>query len=147
MITAIVARVACPGLVSAAVAGVGLALAIEAGRRGGLRVPDDRRVRGRVAGRPPERLVLPSAAASLGLVAVVSAHLSLLLPHLRPHYSSLPQLVTAHSARINGERVKEETEAECLRLLAVVRRWLHGRLRSTVRNFLVSVPRDTEQLL
>lgn len=68
-----------PGLVPAAVARVGLSLAVEAGRRGGLRVPDGR-ARGRVAGRTVERPVLPYAAAgrggSLGLRNLVPAHLS-----------------------------------------------------------------------
>jgi hypothetical protein len=63
-------KITGPRVVPAAVARV--ALAEEAG---GLRVPDGRRARGRVAGRPLERPVLPSATAGLGLLAFVSAHL------------------------------------------------------------------------
>jgi hypothetical protein len=71
-------KITGPRLVPAAAARV--ALAEEAVGLDGLRVPDGRRARGRVAGRPLERPVLPSAAAGLGLLAFVSAHLWSLRP-------------------------------------------------------------------
>ena len=59
-------------LVPAAGAVVWIALAVEPRRRRGLRVPDDRRARGRVAGRALERPVLSSSTSSSSSAAAAS---------------------------------------------------------------------------